>query len=295
MSDTTVHESADSQTLMDEVTSVAADVLLDEMVLRDQGERVARTAETMIAVRNLGVSYGAKKVVEGVSFDIPRNNITAFIGPSGCGKSTVLRCFNRMNDEIPSFSMSGAITIDEQDINAGNVHVTTLRRVVGMVFQQPNPFPMSVHDNIGLAVKEHNPGMHRGEVDRIVEESLRQANLWDEVKDNLKDSGLALSGGQQQRLCIARALAVKPSVLMLDEPCASLDPISTAKIEELLLTLAEHYTIVIVTHNLGQAQRIADRTAFFLMGRLVEYGDTARVFAAPEREETAKYLRGAFG
>ncbi len=295
MPDTTAATAPDSSSLIEEVTSAATEVLLDEMVLGEHPVRPRRTSETMVSIRDLSVNYGPKRVVEGVSFDIPSNNITAFIGPSGCGKSTVLRCLNRMNDEIPSFSMDGRIEITGQDIYGPSVHVTSLRRAVGMVFQQPNPFPMSVHDNIGLAVREHNPRISRSKVDAIVEESLKHANLWDEVKDNLKDSGLALSGGQQQRLCIARALAVKPSVIMLDEPCASLDPISTAKIEELLLHLAEDYTIVIVTHNLGQARRIADRTGFFLMGRLVEYGDTAQVFDAPDRKETAEYIRGAFG
>ncbi len=295
MPDITTTDASESSSLIDDVASAATEVLLDEMVLGEHASRGRRTNETMVSIRDLSVNYGSKRVVDGVSFDIPCNNITAFIGPSGCGKSTVLRCLNRMNDEIPSFSMGGRIEITGQDIYGSGVHVTSLRRAVGMVFQQPNPFPMSVHDNIGLAIREHNPRISRSKVDAIVEESLRHANLWDEVKDNLKDSGLALSGGQQQRLCIARALAVRPSVIMLDEPCASLDPISTAKIEELLLRLAEEYTIVIVTHNLGQAQRIADRTAFFLMGRLVEYGETTRVFTAPERKETAEYIRGAFG
>jgi phosphate transport system ATP-binding protein len=295
VSEITARDAAESDSLIDEVASAATDVLLDEMILGESSVRTRRSTQTMLSIRDLSVNYGSKRVVEGVSFEIPRNNITAFIGPSGCGKSTVLRCFNRMNDEISSFSMGGKIEIGGQDIYAPGVHVTALRRVVGMVFQQPNPFPMSVHDNIGLAVREHNPRLSRARVDEIVEESLRQANLWDEVKDSLKDSGLALSGGQQQRLCIARALAVKPSIIMLDEPCASLDPISTAKIEELLLDLSEHYTIVIVTHNLGQAQRIADKTGFFLMGRLIEVGDTSRVFGAPERKETAEYIRGSFG
>ena len=295
MSELTAPDAVEPNSLIEEVTSAATDVLLGEMVLGERRVPKHRTVETMVSVRDLSVNYGPKRVVENVSFDMPRNNITAFIGPSGCGKSTVLRCFNRMNDEIASFSMGGKIEIGGQDIYGPAVHVTSLRRVVGMVFQQPNPFPMSVHDNIGLAVREHNPRMSRSEVDRVVEEALHHANLWDEVKDNLKDSGLALSGGQQQRLCIARALAVKPSIIMLDEPCASLDPISTAKIEGLLLRLAEEYTIVIVTHNLGQAQRIADRTAFFLMGRLVEYGDSPQLFGDPGRKETAEYIRGAFG
>ncbi|MDO8963475.1 MAG: phosphate ABC transporter ATP-binding protein PstB [Coriobacteriia bacterium] len=252
-------------------------------------------ARPIIGVQSLGVSYGKKRVLEDVGFSIPERRITAFIGPSGCGKSTALRCFNRMNDEIPSFRMEGTIALDGKDIYARDVNVTALRRAVGMVFQSPNPFPMSVYDNIALAVREHEGRMARAALDEIVERSLVQANLWSEVKDGLRESALSLSGGQQQRLCIARALAVRPAVLMLDEPCASLDPISTARIEELLLELSADYTIVIVTHNLAQAQRISDQVAFFLMGRLVEVGDAMQVFEAPARKETADYIRGAFG
>jgi phosphate transport system ATP-binding protein len=230
-----------------------------------------------------------------VSLEIPEKRITAFIGPSGCGKSTALRCLNRMNDEIPSFRSHGTIKLAGQDIRAKGVDITALRRNVGMVFQQPNPFPMSVYDNIALAVREHEGRIARSALDGIVEQALRHASLWDEVKDVLKDSGLSLSGGQQQRLCIARALAVKPAVIMLDEPCASLDPISTARIEELLLELSTDYSIVIVTHNMQQAKRISDKVAFFLMGRLVEMGDALQVFEAPVRQETAEYIRGAFG
>jgi phosphate transport system ATP-binding protein len=276
----------------------AARQLLDDIVVH-----TARTRPTdplaqsrqMVRMADVGVRYGRKQVLENVAFSIPEHRITAFIGPSGCGKSTMLRCLNRMNDEIAGFAMSGAITIDGQDIRAKEVDVTALRRAVGMVFQQPNPFPMSVYDNIALAVREHRGRIARPELDAIVEQALVQANLWDEVKTGLKDSALALSGGQQQRLCIARALAVKPAMIMLDEPCASLDPISTARIEELLLALSVDYTIVIVTHNLAQAQRISDQVAFFLMGKLLEVGDTPRVFAAPDRRETAEYIRGMYG
>ena len=246
-------------------------------------------------IDGLDVRYGIKKVLHDVSLEIPEKRITAFIGPSGCGKSTVLRCLNRMNDEIPSFRSSGVITLAGQDIRGKGIDVTSLRRQVGMVFQQPNPFPMSVYDNIALAVREHSGRIARSTLDGIVEEALVHASLWDEVKDNLKDSGLSLSGGQQQRLCIARALAVKPAVIMLDEPCASLDPISTAKIEELLLDLSNDYSIVIVTHNMQQAKRISDKVAFFLMGRLIEIGDALQVFEAPNRPETAEYIGGAFG
>jgi phosphate transport system ATP-binding protein len=251
-------------------------------------------ATTMVEVERLGASYGPKQVLRDVTLDIPSKRITAFIGPSGCGKSTALRCMNRMNDLIPGFVMDGRIRIQGQDIQSGDVNVNTLRRTVGMVFQHPNPFPMSVFDNIALAIREHER-LHKDELGHRVESALRQAALWEEVKDGLADSALALSGGQQQRLCIARAIAVRPSVLMLDEPCASLDPISTAAIEELLLALKESYTIVIVTHNLAQARRISDRCAYFLLGELVEYGDTRQVFDHAQREETVRYLSGAYG
>ena len=250
---------------------------------------------SIITAENLGVFYGRKQALEGVSLSIPQNCITAFIGPSGCGKSTALRCFNRMNDEIPSFRMTGTIRVAEQDIYGREVNITALRRSVGMVFQQPNPFPMSIYDNIALAVREQRGRVDKAELDGIVEASLTHANLWGEVKDSLKDSAFSLSGGQQQRLCIARALAVTPGVIMLDEPCASLDPISTAKIEELLLDLASQYTIIIVTHNLAQAHRISDQVAFYLMGRLVEVGETRAVFESPIHEETGNYIQGRFG
>ncbi|HEY5548255.1 MAG TPA: phosphate ABC transporter ATP-binding protein PstB [Coriobacteriia bacterium] len=265
-------------------------------MLSTSAPRVRSTdAPSVFEVKGLDVSYGKKRVLHDVSLDIPEKRITAFIGPSGCGKSTALRCLNRMNDEIPSFRMDGKITLAGQDIRGKAVNLTALRRSVGMVFQQPNPFPMSVYDNIALAVREHQGRMGKAELDAVVEQALRHASLWDEVKDSLKDSALSLSGGQQQRLCIARALAVKPAVIMLDEPCASLDPISTARIEELLLELSTDYSIIIVTHNMAQAKRISDKVAFFLMGRLIEMGDALQVFEAPVRQETAEYIRGAFG
>jgi phosphate transport system ATP-binding protein len=271
------------------------DAFLRQLERQMAAEKAAVHSSQIMATHDLGVHYGKKQVLEGVNLEIPSHRITAFIGPSGCGKSTALRCFNRMNDEIPSFRMSGQITLDGQDIRAKGVNLTALRRAVGMVFQQPNPFPMSIHDNIALAVKEQRGRVPRAELDGIVETSLTQAGLWDEVKDGLKDSAFSLSGGQQQRLCIARALAVKPAVIMLDEPCASLDPISTNKIEELLLELSAEYTIVIVTHNLAQAHRISDQVAFFLMGKLVEVGETRAVFEAPRFGETANYIQGRFG
>jgi phosphate transport system ATP-binding protein len=268
---------------------------LNSLDMPGQSLRSTGDTKALLTSDNLGVHYGQKCALEGVSLSIPSNRITAFIGPSGCGKSTALRCFNRMNDEIASFKMSGKIEIDGQDIYGRSVNITALRRAVGMVFQQPNPFPMSIYDNIALAVKEQRGRVNRIELDGIVEHALKQGNLWDEVKDSLKDSAFSLSGGQQQRLCIARALAVTPTVLMLDEPCASLDPISTAKIEELLLALSADYTIIIVTHNLAQAHRISDQVAYFLMGKLVEVGETRSVFDSPQFPQTANYIQGRFG
>ncbi|MDR3685590.1 MAG: phosphate ABC transporter ATP-binding protein PstB [Coriobacteriia bacterium] len=267
-----------------------------EGMLNSTAPRVRSTdVPAVFEIAGLDATYGNKKVLHDVSLDIPERRVTAFIGPSGCGKSTALRCLNRMNDEIPSFRMTGSIKLAGQDIRSKNVNITALRRSVGMVFQSPNPFPMSIYDNIALAVREHQGRTDRAKLDAIVEQALKHASLWDEVKDILKDSALALSGGQQQRLCIARALAVKPAVIMLDEPCASLDPISTASIEELLLELSTDYTIVIVTHNLAQAKRISDKVGFFLMGRLLEFGDALQVFEAPVSPECAEYVNGAFG
>jgi phosphate transport system ATP-binding protein len=271
------------------------DEFLRQMDMGVVERQMAADGPPIITVEDLGVFYGRKQALQGVSLEIPQNRISAFIGPSGCGKSTALRCFNRMNDEIRSFRMTGRIAIGEQDIYGREVNITALRRSVGMVFQQPNPFPMSIYDNIALAVTEQRGRVNRAELDGIVEQSLTHANLWSEVKDSLKDSAFSLSGGQQQRLCIARALAVTPGVIMLDEPCASLDPISTAKIEELLLELSADYTIIIVTHNLAQAHRISDQVAFFLMGKLVEVGETRAVFDAPRYEETSNYIQGRFG
>lgn len=252
-------------------------------------------AKIKINVQNVNAWYGPKQVIYNISLPVHENEILAFIGPSGCGKSTFLRCLNRMNDIIKSFRIEGGINLDGLDIYARDVDLPILRRKVGMVFQHPNPFPMSIFDNIAFGVRESNRRIKKKDLEEIVEESLRQASLWDEVRDNLSSSGLSLSGGQQQRLCIARALAVKPEVIMLDEPCASLDPVSTARIEELLLGLSEHYTIIIVTHNLAQARRISHRMAFFLNGHLVEHGLTAEMAIQPRHQETENYLCGRFG
>lgn len=250
--------------------------------------------EKIITVKNLDLYYGDHKALNGISMDIERNSITAFIGPSGCGKSTFLRTLNRMNDLIPNVKIDGEVIYDGKNIYDKNVDIYNLRKEVGMVFQKPNPFPMSIYDNVAYGPRTH--GIHnKKELDKIVEESLKNAAIYDEVKDNLKKSALSLSGGQQQRLCIARALAVKPKVLLMDEPTSALDPISTGKIEELALELKKDYTIVIVTHNMQQALRISDKTAFFLLGDLIEYDDTQKIFSMPKNKKTEDYITGRFG
>ena len=250
--------------------------------------------EKIISVKNLDLYYGDHKALNGISMDIERNSITAFIGPSGCGKSTFLRTLNRMNDLIPNVKIDGEVIYDGKNIYDKNVDIYNLRKEVGMVFQKPNPFPMSIYDNVAYGPRTH--GIHnKKELDKIVEESLKKAAIYDEVKDNLKKSALSLSGGQQQRLCIARALAVKPKVLLMDEPTSALDPISTGKIEELALELKKDYTIVIVTHNMQQALRISDKTAFFLLGDLIEYDDTQKIFSMPKNKKTEDYITGRFG
>lgn len=250
--------------------------------------------EKIISVKNLDLYYGDHKALKGINMDIERNSITAFIGPSGCGKSTFLRTLNRMNDLIPNVKIEGEVMYNDKNIYDKNVDIYNLRKEVGMVFQKPNPFPMSIYDNVAYGPRTH--GIHNKEkLDKIVEESLKNAAIYDEVKDNLKKSALSLSGGQQQRLCIARALAVKPKVLLMDEPTSALDPISTGKIEELALVLKKDYTIVIVTHNMQQALRISDKTAFFLLGDLIEYDDTQKIFSMPKNKKTEDYITGRFG
>lgn len=250
--------------------------------------------EKIITVKNLDLYYGDHKALNGISMDIEKNSITAFIGPSGCGKSTFLRTLNRMNDLIPNVKIEGEVIYDDKNIYDKNEDIYNLRKEVGMVFQKPNPFPMSIYDNVAYGPRTH--GIHNKEkLDQIVVESLKKAAIYDEVKDNLKKSALSLSGGQQQRLCIARALAVKPKVLLMDEPTSALDPISTGKIEELALELKKDYTIVIVTHNMQQALRISDKTAFFLLGDLIEYDDTQKIFSMPKNKKTEDYITGRFG
>lgn len=268
--------------------------------MRSNSQTVNST-ETVLRTRNVDVYYGSFRALRDINMDIAKNRITAFIGPSGCGKSTLLRCFNRLNDLIESFRAEGKIYYHEDDLYAPNIDAVEVRRRIGMVFQKPNPFPKSIYDNVLFGARING---YKGDMDELVERSLRGAALWDEVKDKLKQSGLSLSGGQQQRLCIARAIAVQPDVILMDEPCSALDPISTLRIEDLLHELKEQYTIVIVTHNMQQASRVSDMTAFFnveptdkggRMGYLVEYDRTEVIFQSPKEESTREYVSGRFG
>ena len=248
----------------------------------------------IISVKDLNLWYGNNQALYDIDLGIPEKSITAFIGPSGCGKSTLLKTFNRMNDIVKDAHITGEVLYNGQDIYAPEVEVSELRRQIGMVFQKPNPFPMSIYDNVAYGPRTHGI-RKREEMDEIVERSLRDAAIWDVVKDRLRKNALGLSGGQQQRLCIARALAVQPNVLLMDEPTSALDPISTSKIEELTMELKEKYTIVIVTHNMQQAVRISDQTAFFLLGKLIEFGNTEALFSQPKEKKTEDYITGRFG
>ena len=248
-----------------------------------------------IRARDVNVFYGEKQAIDHVSIDIPSEYVTAFIGPSGCGKSTFLRTLNRMNDTIPSARVEGTIQLDGEDIYGSSMDVVQLRALVGMVFQKPNPSPKSIYENIAYGPRIHGIAAGKADLDEIVEGSLRRAGLWDEVKDRLTDSGTALSGGQQQRLCIARAIAVEPEVILMDEPCSALDPIATARIEELIDELRGRYAIVIVTHSMQQAARVSQRTAFFHLGRMVEYGTTSEIFTNPRQQRTTDYITGRYG
>ena len=247
-----------------------------------------------INIENLDLYYGDFHALHGISMAIEPNEITAFIGPSGCGKSTLLKSLNRMNDMVEGCKITGSITLDGQDIFGQDLDVNVLRKRVGMVFQKPNPFPMSVYDNVAYGPRIHGI-KNKKQLDEIVERALKNAAIWDELKDRLKKSALGLSGGQQQRLCIARALACDPEVLLMDEPTSALDPISTSKIEDLVIELKKKYTVVIVTHNMKQAVRISDKTAFFLLGDLVEYGKTDEIFSNPKNKKTENYITGRFG
>jgi phosphate transport system ATP-binding protein len=252
-------------------------------------------ASPKISARDVSVYYGAKKAIDNVSIDIPKSYVTAFIGPSGCGKSTFLRSLNRMNDTIAGARVEGEILLDGEDIYKSGMDVVQLRARVGMVFQKPNPFPKSIYENIAYGPKIHGTTGSKSELDGIVESSLQRAGLWDEVKDRLNESGTALSGGQQQRLCIARAIAVDPEVILMDEPCSALDPIATARVEELIDELRGRYAIIIVTHSMQQAARVSQRTAFFHIGKIVEYGTTSDIFTNPREERTKDYITGRYG
>jgi phosphate transport system ATP-binding protein len=262
-------------------------------------DRILAPGTIKLEVKGANLYYGKFQALRNISLEIPDKAITAIIGPSGCGKSSLLRLFNRMNDLIPGARVEGTVELDGIDVYSPTVDAVELRKRVGMVFQKPNPFPMSVYENVAYGPRRHG-NKYRGELDRIVETSLRRAVLWDEVKDKLGQSGLALSGGQQQRLCIARVLAVGPEVILMDEPCSALDPVATLKIEDLMHDLAENLTIVIVTHNMQQAARVSDMTAFMMMaldraGELVEYGPTSQVFTSPKDKRTEDYITGRFG
>ncbi|GBF80910.1 phosphate ABC transporter ATP-binding protein PstB [Aphanothece sacrum] len=267
----------------------------------DQSVRPVMSTETVFSLENVDIYYGNYRAVRDINFTIPKNKVTAFIGPSGCGKSTILRCFNRLNDLIDSFRLDGKIAYHGENLYGSDIDPIEVRKYIGMVFQKPNPFPKTIYDNVAYGARVNR---FKGDLDELVETSLKRAVLWDEVKDKLQESGFSLSGGQQQRLCIARTIAAQPEVLLMDEPCSALDPISTLKVEELMHELKENYTIVIVTHNMQQATRVADFTAFFnaeatqkgsKVGYLVEYDKTATIFSNPSQQSTRDYVSGKFG
>ena len=262
------------------------------MASHDRMDPIGDTQDVALETRALSVFYGKAQAVKEISLTVPRNRVVAFIGPSGCGKSTFLRCFNRMNDLIPVARIEGEVLFQGANLYAQDVDAVEVRRRIGMVFQKPNPFPKSIYDNVAFGLKVNG---FKGNLDEQVETSLRSAALWDEVKDRLQESALGLSGGQQQRLCIARALAVEPEILLMDEPASALDPIATGRIEDLIGDLKKDYTIVIVTHNMQQAARVSDYTAFLYLGELIEYGDTERLFTNPSEERTEQYITGRFG
>ena len=269
--------------------------LFNFQISRDRDNDLVAFGLPRMQCANVSVYYDSKLAVDDVNLKILRNEVLALIGPSGCGKSTLLRCLNRMNDTIQGCKVSGKITLDDQDIYASDMDVVPLRVRVGMVFQKPNPFPKSIYDNIAMAPRLHGLASTKAGMDEIVETSLRRAGLWDEVKDRLKEAGTGLSGGQQQRLCIARTIAVNPEVILMDEPCSALDPIATARIEQLIDELRKQYTIVIVTHSMQQAARVSQRTAFFHLGKIIEVGATEKIFTNPSEELTERYITGHFG
>ena len=287
---------ADNSAMAQQKPSTPAQSQVEEKV-KSQDKTIGKpfADNAKLAVRDMCVYYGDKQAVFDVNLDIAENQVIAMIGPSGCGKSTFLRCLNRMNDTIDICRVSGSLELDGQDIYASKMDVVPLRARVGMVFQKPNPFPKSIYDNVAYGPKIHGLVSRRVDLDEVVENSLRRAGLWNEVKDRLQAPGTGLSGGQQQRLCIARTIAVNPEVILMDEPCSALDPIATAKIEELIAELSENYTIAIVTHSMQQAARVSHRTAYFHLGKLIEVNETQKVFTTPDHELTEAYITGRFG
>lgn len=279
---------------MSETQTVKSHAIDISQLGRNSAQRSLENEELCLAVRNANLFYGQKQALFDVSMDIPRKRVTAFIGPSGCGKSTLLRCFNRMNDLVDGVRIEGQMLLDGADIYAKSVDVASLRRRVGMVFQKPNPFPKTIYENVAYGLRIQGINKKRT-LDEVVERSLRSAALWDEVKDRLHDNALGMSGGQQQRLVIARTIAVEPEVVLLDEPASALDPISTLKIEELIYELKAKYTLVIVTHNMQQAARVSDYTAFMYMGKLIEFDSTDRLFTNPKQRQTEDYITGRYG
>lgn len=256
---------------------------------------VPRSVQAKLSIDSLDFFYGDFQALHGINLEIPAGEVTALIGPSGCGKSTLLRCLNRMNDLVPEIRIEGGISFNGEDLYAPGIDVVDVRRQIGMVFQKPNPFPKSIYENIAYAPRIHGVVGSRSEMDGLVEACLKRVGLWGEVSDRLGQPGTSLSGGQQQRLCIARTIAVEPEVLLMDEPCSALDPIATARVEDLIAELKEDFTVVIVTHNMQQATRVSDRTAFFLLGKLIEFGDTTGLFSNPVNQETEDYISGRFG
>lgn len=288
----TAEASTDAES--EQQSSPVDEVEHDDDAIPDSTELLDIDGDAHMWIKNLDLHYGSAQAIYNVSIPFQRNAVTALIGPSGCGKSTLLRCLNRMNDLIPICKIDGSIELDGEEIMGRGADLVTIRRRVGMVFQKPNPFPKSIYDNVAYGVRLHYTPSRR-ELDRIVEESLKRAAIWEEVNDRLHELGTSLSGGQQQRLCIARTIAVEPEVILMDEPCSALDPIATAKIEELILELKKHFTVVIVTHSMSQAQRVSDYTGFMYLGRLVEFDKTSKIFGDPKEELTARYVSGRFG
>ena len=277
---------------MTDSPTFVANKQLGEIATRDED---SHSTPTMVQIEELSAWYGTFQALHDITLKIPEKRVTALIGPSGCGKSTLLRWINRMNDVVPEARANGTLRLDDLDILDRNTDVVALRRHIGIVFQKPNPFPKSIYDNIAFGPRLHFANLSRNDLDELVEWSLRKAAVWDEVKDRLRQSALGLSGGQQQRLCIARAIAVGPQVLLMDEPCSALDPASTARVEDLIFELRQQYTIVIVTHNMQQAARVSDRTAFFFEGKIVEEGPTQKLFTVPDQKQTEDYVTGKFG